>query len=324
MATIDMHAHLTPACMTDALAAGALLHGVDPATFARGLLRQISTGERLADMDRYGVDVQVVSAEPQMYGYEFGVTTAQAIHRECNDEVAALVASHPDRFSGLAIVPMQDVPAAVAEMTRAVAGLGLRGVMIGDHVNGHLLDEEQFRPFWRAAAQLEAVVLLHQASPTLVASRTRRYHLANTIGNAVDRTIDVASIVCGGVLEDFPGLKICLAHGGGYACFAAGRLDWGYKWRASARQHITRPPSAYLPMFYYDCITHDERALRFVIDSVGLDRVVFGSDYPGFAAGREGIGYDPKAWLLHLPGLTDAEKTAICVDNPARLLGLPR
>jgi aminocarboxymuconate-semialdehyde decarboxylase len=323
MATIDLHAHLSPACMTDALRVGDLLHGIDPATFARGLLRPISTSARLADMDRYGVDVQVISTEPQMYCYQFDVSAALAIHRECNEEVASLVAEHPDRFAGLAILPMQDVPIAVAELTRAITELGLRGVMIGDHVNGHLLDEEQFRPFWRAAERLEAIVLLHQASPTLVASRTTRYHLANTIGNAVDRTIDVASIVCGGILEDFPGLKICLAHGGGYTCFAAGRLDWGYKWRASAREHITQPPSAYLPKFYYDCITHDERALRFVIDTVGADRVVFGSDYPGFAAGREGVAYDPKAWLTSLPNITDAEKTAILIDNPARLLGLP-
>lgn len=322
MATIDLHAHLTPRCMTDALRSGGLLHGLDPATFARGLLRPIDTSRRLADMDRYGVDVQVVSAEPQMYCYQFDGPAALAIHRDCNDEVAALAGQRPDRFAGLAIVPMQDVPAAVEEMTRAVTRLGLHGVMIGDHVNGQLLDEEQFREFWQAAERLHAIVLLHQASPTLVAERTVRYHLANTIGNAVDRTIDVASLICGGVLEDFPALKICLAHGGGYACFAAGRLDWGYKWRAAAREHISRPPSAYLPMFYYDCITHDERALRFILDSVGADRVVFGSDYPGFAAGREGAGYDPKAWLTGLPGISDAEKAAILSGNPARLLGL--
>lgn len=322
MATIDMHAHLTPSCLTDALRAGKLLHGLDPAGFARGMLRPISTQQRLADMERYGVEMQVVSPEPQMYCYQFETAAALAIHRDCNDEVAELVSGRPDRFGGLAIVPMQDVPAAIEEMTRAVSALGLHGVMVGDHVNGSLLDEDQFRPFWRAAEQQQAVVLLHQASPTLVAARTMRYHLANTVGNAVDRTIDAATLVFGGVLEDFPALRVCLAHGGGYLCFAAGRLDWGYRWRASARQHITRPPSTYLSRFYYDCITHDERALRFIIDTVGADRVVFGSDYPGFAAGAEGAGYDPRAWLTSLTGLTDAEKHAILAENPARMLGL--
>jgi aminocarboxymuconate-semialdehyde decarboxylase len=321
MSTIDLHAHLTPTCMTEALRLGESLHGLDPSTFARGQLRSISTAERLADMDRLGVDVQVVSTEPQMYGYQFAVESTLAIHQECNDEVAAMVAARPDRFAGLAIVPLQDVDVAVTELTRAVTDLGLRGVMIGDHVNGRLFDEPEFRPFWAAAERLSALVLLHQASPTLVASRTKRYHLPNTIGNAVDRTIDVASIIFGGVLEDFPGVQICLSHAGGYTCFAAGRLDWGYQWRASARERIPRPPSTYLPQFYYDCITHDELALRFVIDTVGIDRVVFGSDYPGFAAGSAGAGYDPKAWLTGLPNLTEAEKRAILVENPARLLG---
>lgn len=183
---------------------------------------------------------------------------------------------------------MQDVSAAVDEMTRAMTELRLCGVMIGDHVNGRLYDEPEFGPFWRSAEELGALVLMHQASPTLVADRTTRYHLPNTVGNAVDRTINMASLIFGGVLDDFPTLKICLSHAGGYGCFAAGRLDWGWQWRASARQRVARRPSSYLSQFYYDCVTHDERTLRFVIDTVGIDRVVFGSDYPGFAAGAEG------------------------------------
>jgi aminocarboxymuconate-semialdehyde decarboxylase len=322
MPVIDLHAHMTPACLIQALRTGDLVHGIDPAAIARGMLRSISADDRLADMDRCGIDAQVVSCEPQMYCYQFAAADALAVHRDCNDEVAALVRDHPNRFAGLAILPMQDMASAIGEMTRALGELGLRGVMIGDHVNGHLLDEHMFRAFWRAAESMNAVVFLHQASPTLVSVRTSRYHLGNTIGNAMDRTVSAASIVCGGVLEDFPGLRICLAHGGGYLCFAAGRLDWGYKWRPSAREHISRPPSTYLRQFYYDCITHDEQALRFLIETVGVDRVVFGSDYPGFAAGPEGIGYDPMAWFMSLPNLSDAEKAAITSGNPATLLGL--
>lgn len=322
MPTIDLHAHLTPRCMLDALQTGDKLHGLEPRAFARGQLRPLSTADRLRDMDRYGVDVQVVSPEPQMYCYDASPASAVPLHRECNDEIAALVQDRPDRFAGLAILPMQDVPSAIEELTRCMVGLGLSGVMIGDHVRGRLLDEPDFRPFWAEAQRLGAVVLLHQASPTLVASRTTRYHLANTVGNAVERTIDVAALVLGGVLEEFPELRICLSHAGGYACFAAGRLDWGYQWRASARERIPHPPSTYLPKFFYDCITHDARALRFVADTVGIDRIVFGSDYPGFAAGKAGAGYDPKAWLTGLAEFDDAEKRAILEDNPARLLGL--
>lgn len=320
MPSIDIHAHLTPRCLIDSLTRGTTLHGIDPRPIARGQLRSISVDERITDMDRYGIDVQVVSTEPQMYGYQFDVATTSKINRECNDEVAELVRDRPQRLAGLAIVPMQDVSAAVDEMTRATTELGLCGVMIGDHVNGRLYDEPEFAPFWRAAEELGALVLMHQASPTLVAGRTTRYHLPNTVGNAVDRTINVASLIFGGVLDDFPTLKICLSHAGGYTCFAAGRLDWGWQWRKSVRQHVARRPSSYLSQFYYDCITHDERALRFVIDTVGIDRVVFGSDYPGFAAGSEGSDYDPRAWLMNLPSLTDAEKHAVLHDNPTKLL----
>jgi aminocarboxymuconate-semialdehyde decarboxylase len=307
--------------MIEAVRTGDRLHGLDAGAFARGRLRALTTADRVADMDRYGVDVQVVSPEPQMYCYDSPIANVAPMHRECNDEIAALVAERPDRFEGLAIVPLQDVASALEELTRAVVGLGLAGVMIGDHVGGRLLDEAQFRPFWAEAERLGAIVLLHQASPTLVATRTTRYHLANTLGNAVDRTIDVAALIFGGVLEQHPDLKICLSHGGGYACFAAGRLDWGYQWRASARANIPRLPSSYLPQFFYDCITHDARALRFIADTVGIDRIVFGSDYPGFAAGKEGESYDPKGWLSGLAEFDDAEKRAILEDNPARLLG---
>jgi aminocarboxymuconate-semialdehyde decarboxylase len=308
--------------MIDALQTGDTLHGLLPQAFARGLLRPLSTQQRISDMDRFGVDVQVVSPEPQMYCYDAPLASAVPLHRECNDEVAAMVRDRPDRFAGLAILPMQDVPSAIEEMIRCLLGLGLRGIMIGDHIRGRLLDEPAFRPFWANAERLGAVVLLHQAAPTLVASRTTRYHLPNTLGNAVDRTIDVAALILGGVLEQFPDLRICLSHAGGYACFAAGRLDWGYRWRQSARELIPRPPSTYLPRFFYDCITHDARALRFVADTVGIDRIVFGSDYPGFAAGKEGSAYDPKAWLTGLEEFDDAEKHAILEDNPVRLLGI--
>ncbi|HZP95402.1 MAG TPA: amidohydrolase family protein [Candidatus Limnocylindria bacterium] len=322
--TIDLHAHLTPRSLLHAKAAGLTLHGIEPAAIARGQGRAISAPDRLADMDRLGVDAQVVSAEPQMYVYEHDAAAAAAIHRECNDEIGELVAGRPDRFRGLAILPMQDIGRAIAELDRAMHVLGFSGAMIGDHVNGALYDEPRFRPFWRAAEEMGALVFVHQASPTLVSTRFDRYHVSNTIGNPVERTLSFAALVFGGVMDAFPRLEVALAHGGGYAAFAAGRMDWGWRWREEARANITRPPSEYLARFHYDCITHSERALRFLLDSVGTDRVVFGTDYPGFAAGRAGAGYQPREWLVALPSLTDAEKEAILGGNLERLLGAPR
>jgi aminocarboxymuconate-semialdehyde decarboxylase len=322
MRTIDVHAHFTPRNLLRAKSRGTDLHGIPPADIARGQLLDLGPERRKADMDRLGVDVQVVSAEPQMYCYQYEAAAALAIHRECNDEAHDLTTGDPDRFTGLAILPMQDVSLAIGEMERTVTGLGFKGVMIGDHVRGRLYDDPEFLPFWKAAEQMGALVFLHQASPTLVASRVDRYHLPNTIGNPVERTIAFASLVFGGIMDSCPDLKVLLGHGGGYTCFGAGRMDWGWTWRAEARRHISQPPSAYLGRFWYDCITHSEAALRFVIDSAGIDQVVFGTDYPGFAAGREGAAYQPREWLMGLKNLTDSEKRAILGGNVERLLGI--
>jgi aminocarboxymuconate-semialdehyde decarboxylase len=322
MRTIDIHAHLTPHCLLRARSNGTALHGIDPNEFARGRLRDISPEQRIADMDRLGVDVHVVSCEPQMYLYEHDVSSVAPLHRECNDEVHAMSVAYPDRLSGLAILPMQDIDIAIAELDRCVNDLHFKGAMIGDHVNGVLYDDPRFEPFWAAAEGFGAVILLHQASPTTTSQRIDRYHLSNTIGNPVERTLDFAALVFGGVLDRHPDLKLCLAHGGGYVCFGIGRMDWGWRWRPEARVNIDQPPSAYLSRFFYDCITHSEAALRFLIDSVGVDRVVFGSDYPGFAAGKEGEHYQPREWLVGLERITDAEKEAILGGNLERLLDM--
>jgi len=319
MSVIDMHAHISPHFLRDGASVG--IPGLDLRSVLRGLRHERGIDERLADMDRLGVDVQVLSTQGQLYCTDQDPSATLALHRMCNDYVHEMVRAHPDRFAGLAIIPMQDTELAVAELTRSTVELGLAGAMVGDHVNGALWDEPRFEPFWAAADRLGALVFFHQAPPTLVASRTRRYHLTNTIGNLVERTVTFATLVFGGIVERFPNVNICLAHGGGYACYGVGRMDWGWRWRAEARQHAEAPPSTYLSRFFYDSITHSEAALRFLIDSVGADRVLFGTDYPGFAAGSAGAGYDPVAWLRGLGSITDAEKQLILSANLLRLLG---
>jgi aminocarboxymuconate-semialdehyde decarboxylase len=152
---------------------------------------------------------------------------------------------------------------------------------------------------------------------TVVGDRSTRYHLPNTIGNLVERAITYASFVFGGVMDRYPGLRVCLSHGGGYTCFGAGRMDRGWQVRSEARVNITRPPSAYLDRFWYDCLTHSEPALRMLIDSVGIDKVVFGTDWP----------FDmqidwPVSWVLGLESLTREEKEAILYKNLENLLGI--
>jgi aminocarboxymuconate-semialdehyde decarboxylase len=331
MRSIDVHAHLTPQCFWRATENGGDWHSIKREKDARGAEVALVGGrpqalpprarwtpeERLADMDSLGVDMHVVSPYVGFYNYHLDAKLAIATSRAINDEISEMARARPERFSGLGTVPMQDVPAAVAELERCMTQIGLKGVEINDHINGRTLEEPEFRPFWKAVEQLGALVFFHQASETLVTPRTTRYHLPNSIGNLVDRAVTFATLVHGGVMDAFPNLKIVLGHGGGYTCFGIGRMDHGWQVRKEARQHITRPPSAYLRRFYYDCIVYTEPALRYLIDTVGVDRVVFGTDWP----------YDmaldwPVSWILEMKSLTQEEKEAILWRNLERLLGL--
>lgn len=331
MRSIDVHAHLTPQCFWRATESGGDWHSLRREKDAQGGevavvgdQRQAlpprarwTPEERIADMDSLGVDVQVVSPYVGFYNYQLPAAAAKATSQATNDEIAGMVKTWPKRFAGLGTLPMQDVGAAITEMERCVTRLGLKGVEINDHVNGRTYDEPEFRPFWKAAAELGALIFFHQGGGTLVSPRTRRYHLPNSIGNLVDRAVTFATLVHGGVMDECPGLKIVLGHGGGYTCYGIGRMDHGWKVRAEARERMPQPPSAYLNRFYYDCIVYTEPALRYLIDAVGIERVVFGTDWP----------YDmaldwPVSWILAMKSLSQDEKEAILWKNLERLLGI--
>ena len=149
-----------------------------------------------------------MSTNGAFYQYDREVNTTTAIAKDCNDEVHQMTVDFPERLTGLATLPMQDTKAAIAELERAVVTLGLKGAMINDHVNGHTLEKPDLLPFWQAAEQMGALILIHQAMPTVVSQRISRYHLPNTIGNLADRAITFASLVVGGVMDKYPDLKI--------------------------------------------------------------------------------------------------------------------
>jgi aminocarboxymuconate-semialdehyde decarboxylase len=331
MRSIDIHAHVTPQCFWRATENGGDWHTLRREKDARGGEVALVGGrrqalpprarwtpeERLADMDSLGVDVHVVSPYVGFYNYQLDSAVALATSRATNDEIAGMVKGWPQRFAGLGTLPMQDVKTSIAELERCMTQLGLKGVEINDHVNGRTFEEPEFRPFWKAAEQMGAVIFFHQAGETLVAQRSTRYHLPNSIGNLVDRAVTFATLVHGGVMDAHPDLKIVLGHGGGYTCYGIGRMDHAWQVRSEARVHTTQPPSAYLSRFYYDCIVYTEDALRYLIDRVGVERVVFGTDWP----------YDmaldwPVAWILGMKTLTQDEKDAILGKNLERLLGI--
>jgi aminocarboxymuconate-semialdehyde decarboxylase len=321
---IDIHAHTTPQRFRAAIESDGSWHGLGPEF---GELENpknlLSPEERLQEMDRLGVDIQALSSTDCFYQYDNDPATTQAIARDANDELAEIHEQHPDRYLGLGTLPMQDVPAAVSELQRIMEELGLQGVMIDDHVRNKTYELDEFLPFWEAAEALGAVVFFHQYAPTVVTYRTTSWFLPNSIGNLVDRAITFGTLVFGGVMDRFPELKVCLGHAGGYASFGVDRMDKG--WEAAAldympdepRRRIQKAPSEYLGDFYYDSVTYKESTLRFLIDRVGIDQVVFGTDYPAPMVVADAVN-----WIRSLPSLTSEEKEAILCHNPARLLGM--
>lgn len=324
MRAIDVHTHVTPQRFRDAVAGGDEWHGLTSATGELEIPKfSLGAADRVAEMDEMGVAVQILSPNTGFYCYDREPEEARTIARECLDELAEMRDEFPDRFEIAGTVPMQDVSVAIAELEHAMRERGACGVMVDDHVNGETWDEPQFRPFWKAVEELGAVVLFHQAGSTMVDQRTDRYALSNSIGNLVERAMSFGTLVFGGVIDEFPGLRLCLCHAGGYVAFGIARMDKA--WRAGkegipgfedAALNLDRPPSDYLASFYYDCCTHSPETLRFLIDTVGIDQVVFGTDYPA-----KMILDDTVDWISGLDALESREKDAILFENPARMLG---
>ena len=235
--------------------------------------------QRLADMDAAEVDMHVLSVSPQtwLYGQEASVGAAAAAIQ--NDEIARLVNEHPDRFAGIATLPMQAPDKAAEELRRAMTKLGLRGAMIGSNVGGKNLDDPSFEPLWTAAAELDAFMMIHPGN-VAGADRLRAYYLGNLIGNPLDTTIAAACLIFGGVLERHPKLNFVMVHGGGFIPYQGGRWVHGWQVRPEPKVHLQHSPQRYLDRLLYDTILHSKTSLEFLIASVGADRVFLGSDYP--------------------------------------------
>ena len=234
---------------------------------------------RFRDMAASKVDMQVLSVCPQTFLYAQPPALAAAFARIQNEQLAKLVKTHPGRFQGIATVPMQAPQQAADELRHAMTVLGLRGMQIGSNIAGKNLDDPELEPVWAAAAELGAFILLH---PINVAGMDRlgSYYLNNLIGNPLDTTIAAACLVFSGVLERHPSLRICLAHGGGFVPYQAGRFVHGWHVRAEPKKKLPKPPTDSLQRFYFDTIVHSKEVLEFLVGNAGADRVLLGSDYP--------------------------------------------
>jgi aminocarboxymuconate-semialdehyde decarboxylase len=270
---------------------------------------------RLAAMDRMGVDVQGLATFVSEYFYWAPAGEAAASARTQNENLAAAVSAHPDRFVAMgATVPLQDVDLAIDGMDHAVDELGFKGLQIGGTVDGHNLDEPRFRPFWAAVEAKGVPVILHpNGYPE--SHRFGDYFLTNCIGNPLETMVAATRMIFSGLFEEHPGIKLVLLHGGGYLPFYCSRADHTWEVRPETRERIPdRPPSDYMRMLYYDTMVFQPLYLRHLVDVVGADRVMLGTDFP-FDMGET----DPVALIDTTEGLTSDERDGIKGGNAARL-----
>lgn len=270
---------------------------------------------RLADMDAMGVDLQVVSPSPGHYAYWADADLGRALARVVNDTLAEQVGCHPSRMVALGTVPLQHPALAVEELRRCVRELGMRGVQISTNVAGAELADPRFHPFLAAAEELGAVLFLHPTGFTH-GERLAANHLNNLIGNPLDTTVAIAHLIYSGTLDRFSGLKLCLAHGGGFLAAYAGRFDHAHRVRSDC-QHCRHAPSHYLRRMHFDTVVFDPEELEQLARRYGASQLVLGTDYPYDMGERDPIG------LLGRTRLSEEERQGIAGLNAARLLGLP-
>jgi aminocarboxymuconate-semialdehyde decarboxylase len=328
---IDVHAHYLPESAVRAHELDQSWHGTSICRDERGILVAETAGKRfvfgspthfeplanrIERMDARGVDTELLSLLPPLFRYGLPAADGIAAAKDVNDELSDLAARFPGRILGLATLPLQDPEASIAELERAMNLPGITGVTIGTHVNGTDLDAEELAPVFRAMHDLDAFLFIHPMDQR-AAGVLSKYYLRNIIGNPLETTIAAAALMLSGRLDELPRLQVCLAHGGGYVVPAVGRMQHGYGVREETPSGAGTPPRDQFRRFLYDTLTHDEAGLRHLIDQVGADHVVLGTDFPA------DMGQTDAALEIQASGLfTEEEKSAILGDNLARILGL--
>jgi aminocarboxymuconate-semialdehyde decarboxylase len=273
---------------------------------------------RLAAMDAAGLRRQAISPWMDMSGYLLNSADGEGYSALLNGTIQNLVRQHPDRFVGLCTVPLQDGGRAARELERCLDSGAFKGVEIGTNVAGRNLDDPALDPFWSAAESTGAFIFIHPFNTLeTVTPRLREYYFSNLIGNPLDTALAAGCLMFGGVLERFPGLKICLAHGGGHLPYQVGRLQHGFLVRPEAKVHTQRPPYEFFSRFYFDTLLHSQASLEFLVGLVGADRLCIGTDYP-FDMGTT----EPVQAVESLPGLSREQRDRILFKNAERLLGL--
>lgn len=326
---IDVHAHCVPAELLHRLRREGGRHGLEVGERDGRAVVHVSGGptlgpvkpalsdmaDRLAAMDASGVGVQLLSGWMDVAATALPATVATRYSRMFNESLVEAASGEPGRFRCFATLPLQSPVHAVAELRHAVGALGMVGAEIGTTVDGRDLDAPELEPFWAAAEEMQSLLLLHPCAP-LAGRGVTRHFLGNLVGNPAESTIAVGHLVFGGVLERHPDLRLVVVHGGGFAPYQVGRWDHAFHGDVrGAAANLTRPPSHWVRRLHHDTVLHSPRSLRLLIDVVGAEHVVLGSDYP-FEMGEN----DPVGMVAAVPGLTDDEGALVLRGNLERLL----
>ncbi len=328
---IDTHAHLYPEPYLDLIEAQGdkypvqisrndqghrvlLFDGREFFTFFPGFY---DVEVRLADMKAAGIDFQILSVAPPMVFWAdsgLGLEICQVY----NDELAAIVNTYPNKFAGLAALPLQDPSSALKELERAVKKLGLRGCLLGSNIRGHDLDEEQFESVFAILSELNVPAYIHPILPA-GRERMRDYRLDVLLGFTVDTTIAAARLVFSGVLERYPNLKLVLSHLGGTIPFLWARLARGASRFEGAQSKISGDPEDYFRMFYLDSIGFAPEVLAYGAQFAGVKKIVFGTDSPFF--GSQNLRDCIKV-VNECKALTSEDRKSILTDTPRWLFGI--
>jgi aminocarboxymuconate-semialdehyde decarboxylase len=328
--TFDVHAHCVPPSFRTWLERSGPRQRVELLETGRGKCVRFDGGfvsgplrdslgdlsQRLDEMDRMGVDVQLLAGYVDLTGYDLPEKEGLSYARAHNDSLAEEAAKKPTRLRSLATLPLQDPASAARELERAMTELGMVGAQLATTIGSTWIDRAGLDEVWETADSLGAFLILHPIAP-LTGVTIDRYFMDNSVGRPAETTIALAGLIYSGVFDRFPNLQVCAVHGGGFIPFQIGRLDRGYQVRPElAAGEAGRLPSEYLRQVYVDTVVHNPRVIRFLIDTMGADRVMVGTDYP-FEMGDD----NPVATVDSVPGIKPEERDAILSGNARRLLG---
>ena len=271
---------------------------------------------RLADMDRQGIDLQVIAVPPTEYYYWLDEGQALRACRVQHERFAEVVAAHPGRFAAIANLPMNHPGPAIEVMREAKEQFGFHGFELSADVVGKELDDRRYDPVWEAAVELGMTAILLPQGFTH-GERFTDYYLVNVMCMPLASTLAVTRMILGGVWQRHPDLKMVVVHGGGYLPFYSARTDHAFRHRPELRKHIDRLPSEYLSQLYFDTNVFDPSMVEQLVRRFGAEHVLLGTDYP-FDMGTT----DPLGFLEQVP-LSDDERALVLAGNAERLFSIP-